>query len=285
MHRRKVRSLLLAVLPMILLLALAGAASAQWTVNNVPRSWDDDAARWENGNMIMWLNTDPQPFYYSYGLGQGQDEFNTTPVANACVGGGSTAFAGTAALALDHTDEDGIAPGFQSTANWALVRCSALEGDPDTKYPLPADIVYTCTNDNADGDIDTCEIVSQDVVETLGCGGNCFDEIVTTVQVNLDLNCDGVLDVGLDDDVCLYWDAVKPPNTAPYYTNPLQVHIRDDQGEKTLNFGAFRGPNAVGLASFTASARAAGVNPVGFVLAAVAVGLVGLFLAWRSARG
>lgn len=280
-RRSRFRFVLLTV---VLLLAISSAVSAHWTVNNVPRSWDDGAGRWENGNLTMYLNSDPQPFYYEF-FGNGSDEFDTTAVTNACEGGGSTSFAGQASLALDHTDNTNNAMGFQSTANWALVRCSALDkptNQTDVKYPAPADILFTCTLDNKDGDIDRCEIITQDIEDTIGCGGNCLDEIITTVQVNLDLDnvannvaCDNTPDANFSSDVCLYWDAVKPPTTQPRWTTPLQVHVRDDQGEMTLNFGKLLGPNAVTLSSFGAAIPGGASLPVA---GSVVVALGGLAL-------
>jgi hypothetical protein len=44
-------------------------------------------------------------------------------------------------------------------------------------------------------------------------------------------------------------------------------------------------PNAVSMQSFAASATAAAVNPLAVALSVVVVGLAGLVLAWRSARG
>jgi hypothetical protein len=57
---------LLPVLIVAGLLFVVGVAEAQWAVTNALRSWDDKQARWENGNMEMWLDGTNQPFYHDF---------------------------------------------------------------------------------------------------------------------------------------------------------------------------------------------------------------------------
>lgn len=263
---RKHRLLLCLSLVLIGILLIGGSAYAQWVVTAVPNSWDDAKNRWENGNLVMYLDGTAQPFYYPY-FPPGQDEFNNDPVADACGVGTTTTFAGTGAISLYHTDTGGE-PGFQSTANWSLVSCAALEGPPDKKYPDPGDILATCTSDNGDGVIDRCEIITKDVVDGSLCGGNCQDQIVTTLRVNMDLDCNGNPDAGFADDVCLYWEAEKPPNQAPYWQGNVQVRIAAGGGDKTLNF-SLAGPNAITLRTLDAEASGTGATTV-------AAGLLGL---------
>lgn len=275
--RHLLESLTLAVL---VLLLVAGGAYAQWKVTEKPSAWDDSLNRWENGNMVMNLNATPEPFYYVF-----SGEFDTTTVANACPGPLSTQYAGTGAIALGHTDNNPAgAKGFQSTASWSLVKCSALIGPPQKKFPTGGDILYTCTNDNGDGDIDRCEIVSKDVESGAGCGGECSDEIVTTLKVNLDTDCDGALDAGFSSDVCLYWTAVKPPfPDPPYWGGNLQTRISSGGGEKTLNFTGLAGPTAVTLRRLAARAASSPFAGVTLMAGMISLAVLAPF-GWRLLR-
>lgn len=279
--KRKRNSLVSLGLASFILLLVAGGAFAQWKVTNVPNAWDDAAAGWENGNMTMFLNGTPEPFYYDF-----TDEFDTNTVANACPGPLSTRYAGTGSISLYHTDNNPAgAQGFQSTGNWSLVKCSVLEGPPETKAPvLPADTLYTCTNDNADGDIDRCEIVTQDVVSGASCGGNCQDEIITTLKVNFDTDCNGSLDTNFSSDVCLYWTAVKPAfPAASYWGGNIQARISAGGGDKTLNFTGLKGPTAVKLRRMAAQAAASPVAGVALMAGVVSLAVLAPF-GWQLRR-
>lgn len=281
--KRKRNSLVSLGLASFVLLLVAGGAFAQWKVTNVPNAWDDGQNRWENGNMTMFLNATPEPFYYDF-----TNEFDTTTVANACTGPLSTRYAGTGSISLYHTDNNPSgAQGFQSTGNWSLVKCSALLATPQVKFPAPADILYTCTADNADGDIDRCEIITQDVVDATQCGGNCQDEIVTTLKVNFDTDCNGVLDTvptNFASDVCLYWTSVKPAfPAASYWGGNIQVRISAGGGDKTLNFTGLKGPTAVKLRRMAAQAAASPFAGVTLMVSVMSLAVLAPF-GWQLYR-
>jgi hypothetical protein len=129
-----------------------------------------------------------------------------------------------------------------------------------------------------------CEVTSSDVV-TPCATGNCTDEIVTTFKLSMDLDCDGTIDSPFAPagGLCMYWAASKPASSPPVWSGNLQVRVNDGGGDKTLNFNELRGPNTVGLQRFGGASAA--VNSPAVVLGALLLGLTGLALAWRSARG
>lgn len=251
MKRRYVVTVAAAI---ICLLILNGITFAALKLTAPLHSWDDGQSRWENGNVTMYLDGQPQPFYEELG-------WDNVDAPNACGAGTSTDYAGMAEIGLYHIDSNPVgAPGFQSTSDWALVPCSVFD---TKKYPDQSDILAECTADNNDGDVDRCEIVNQDQVSSCGTG-NCQTEIVTHVAVNLDTDCDGNIDPGFTGDVCLYWTAEKPPLSGPYWGGNFQARINDGGGDKTLNFDIF-GPNAISMQDFSVQ----GVSVPGAVLLAV----------------
>ena len=273
MRDRKLRTLAAVVLLAVLLAALAGVAGAEVKITDVPKSWDDAANQYENGNLTMWLNNDLQPFWVEIGFD------NALYPVSACGTTNETQYAGDALIGLYHTDTNG-APGFQSSQDWALVDCATFATN---KYPDPAAILATCVPEDVSTN-NPCEVTSRDVV-TPCATGNCTEEIVTTFKLSMDLDCDGTIDPPFAPagGLCMYWAASKPPSTPPVWSGNLQVRVNDGGGDKTLNFNELRGPNAVGVQRFTGASAI--VNPLAVVLGALLFGLTGLALAWRSARG
>ena len=84
--------------------------------------------------------------------------------------------------------------------------------------------------------------------------GNCLYEIVTTLEVNLDTNCDGTIDVGTPDMVCFYAEARVPTRAdgPPYWGQQLQARISAGGGDKTVNFNP-SGPTAINLVKLAAT--------------------------------
>jgi hypothetical protein len=273
MRGRRFRGLVAVVLPVVLLAALAGVAAAAVKITDVPKSWDDAANQYENGNLTMWLNNDLQPFWAEIGFD------NALYPVPACGTTNETMYAGDALIGLYHLDTNG-APGFQATQDWALVDCATFATN---RYPDPAAILATCVPEDLNTN-NPCEVTSRDVV-TACTTGNCTEEIVTTFKLSMDLDCDGTIDPPFAPagGLCMYWAATKPPSTLPVWSGNLQVRINDGGGDKTLNSNELRGPNAVTVQSFTGAPAA--VNPLAVVLGVLLFGLPGLALAWRSARG
>ena len=84
--------------------------------------------------------------------------------------------------------------------------------------------------------------------------GNCQDEIVTTLEVNLDTDCDGVIDSNFPPFVCFYAEARVPTRAdgPPYWGGPLQARISAGGGDKTVNFNP-SGPTAINLVKLAAT--------------------------------
>jgi hypothetical protein len=168
------------------------------------------------------------------------------------------------------------APGFQASRMWSLMSCDRSDdgrfgpGDltaPPSPYDRPA-LYAECDSSGTWCYVD--EANEQDV-PTPCTTGNCLQEIVTTIRVNLDLNCDGVVDpeLGVPTDpatghpvlLCFYAQARTPTPEQqaglPRWSNPLQARISTVGGDKTVNFAV--GPTAVELASFEATPQGNGV--------------------------
>ena len=100
--------------------------------------------------------------------------------------------------------------------------------------------------------------------------GNCLTEIVTTIRVNLDLDCDGEVDshfptdprTGEPEMLCFFAEARTPTLDRqaglPAWSNPLQARISTVGGDKTVNFAVDQ-PTAVELAAFEATPQGNGV--------------------------
>lgn len=257
-----------------LLTATMGAVNADLKTTNVLRSYDDGSGQYENGNITMFLDGLPQPFYT-------QLDWDNDDHADACGVGTTSDFAGDAVIGLYHTDNAPAgAPGFQSTLNWSLVPCSVFD---TKKYPEPADILASCIPGNPeDGD---CVLIGAPD-QVLACTtGNCQDEIQTVFHVKVDSTCDNAVDQKYLDagEVCMYWEAVKPPAVTPAWKGNFQVRYRADadtsSGEKTINFKDPLGPNAVSLSSLSAVAEM-NSGSLAAIAAAMLLAAAALFV-WR----
>lgn len=292
MRDRRLRTFATLVLSVVLLVTLASVATADLQTTNILRAWDDTTQRYENGNMVMFLNSQPETFYTKV-------DFDNDPHTGACGVSNpkTTPWSGDAIIGLYHTDNAPAgAIGFVSSGNWKLVRCSTFGANDRTKFPAPADVLATCVPGNPE-DGPCILIGTPDSV--LGCtSGNCTNEIQTSFHINADYNtdpnlaCDGTMDAPFaaewnanptTNNLCLYWEAQKPPNQTPFWKGNFQVRYGTGAGgEKTINFSdKFLGPNAVGLRSF-AGASTLNLLPPGLVVAAV--GLGALALVWRSVQ-
>ena len=114
MRGRRLRTLAAVVLPVVLLAALAGVAAAEVKITDVPKSWDDAANQYENGNLTMWLNNDLQPFWVEIGFD------NALYPVSACGTTNETQYAGDALIGLYHVgherragfpEQPGLGPG------------------------------------------------------------------------------------------------------------------------------------------------------------------------------
>ena len=265
----KRRFLSIVLMTVALLLVTMGVVNATLQTTNVLRAWDDKTKQYENGMMTMWLNNEPETFYTKI-------DFDSNLHPGACGPNTDSRWAGDATVGLYHTDNDPAgAPGFVKSANWKIVKCSAFGPTGNIKYPAAADILAECvTGLPEDGPCVLFDNPPPNNIETAGCGGNCQDEVVTRFHVNIDAGdgvdpntkCDETVDapfVGLwssnpqNNNLCIYWEAQKPPPVTPKWKGNIQARFGDGQGgDKTINFGDLLGPNAVSMSSLGAVAEA-----------------------------
>jgi hypothetical protein len=263
-----------------LILVTIGVVNASLQTTNILRSWDDSLARYENGNLTMYLDGQPQPFYTKL-------DFSSANPADlhpdACGAGTSTYWAGDAVIGLYHTDNAPAgAQGFQSSSKWSIVKCTALANN--TKFVPAADVIATCTGPGNPEDGPCVLIGAADQI--VACTtGNCSDEIETRFHINTDLACDGTMDEPYatewaNGNLCLYWEAEKPANIQPVWGGNIQVRYGTGVGgDKTINFNQLRGPNAVSMSSIAATAEANSGTLAAWA-GAMLLAAVALFL-WR----
>jgi hypothetical protein len=267
-----------------LMLFVTDNARASIYSNDPLHAWDYVSGKYEPGNAHIQFDESWEPFVhqftkdswiwpddYGYPHGLYDPCYPTTPT--------STSWGGVAEITLYHTDNNPAgAPGFQQTQNWKLVYCDK-DGDGTG---LDNDDLATV---GGWVEVPTCtlRILNQDYVTGLGCGGNCQDELYTTVVVNCDLNCDDDVDDPGEGwpagGLCIYWEGQTPSTTVPMWGGNFQARISAGGGDKTVNFD-IDAQTDVTLASFTAHSAA---GPYVAVLLGVGVGGVAL-LYWRSRR-
>jgi len=205
------------------------------------------------------------------------DEFYVCPDAPA----GATPWAGLMVYGLAHEDADTDpgARGFFESRKWSLVSCDR-DGDGSwTVNDLDAMVdvdgndlspyVMRSVLDDCDSSAGYCQIVGDsDRIELCNNQGNCRTEIVTTLLINLDLDCNGAMD---DDPnipkdlkgnlmMCFYAEGRTPPpiyQTIPW-SIPLQARLGPVGGDKTISF-KIQSITAVELAAFDAAAQENGV--------------------------
>ena len=249
------------------MLVIPVAVQADLKATAVVYAWDIVADKFQNSNVIIPWDGSWVPFLHELNF---DTDLWTTPA-------GDTRWAGDMFYGLYHVDNAPLgAPGFQASRKWSLISCDRDEdGDFDnadlTAPPSPYDrpILYTeCLPASQGGTYCVVEDADKDVV-TSCTTGNCLTEIVTTIQVNLDLDANGVVDspfptdprTGEPDMLCFYAEARTPtPDQQaglPAWSNPLQARISTVGGEKTVNFNV--SPTAVELAAFDAAAQGNGV--------------------------
>jgi len=249
----------------ILALVLAGllvapiAVQADLKVIAVVDAWDVAQDRWEHSNVIINWDGTWVPFAHELTFDAQILEDPAVCSYDPNVEGSGTEWAGTFYYGLYHVDDAPLnAPGFQESRTWSLVSCDIY----DTANPYDRGLVYAeCVP--SDGDDHWCVVETQDTVVECTTG-NCLSEIITTINVNLDLDCDHAIDPGLPTaagEICFYAQArtPRPDEQAglPTWSNPLQARIFAESGDKTVNFSL--GPTAVELAAFDAAAQDNGV--------------------------
>ena len=260
------------------LLVIPVAVQADLKATAVVYAWDIVATKFQNSNVIIPWDGTWIPFLH-------QINFDTDMWADAGVCGydpanpdtTGTRWAGNMYYGLYHVDNAPPgAPGFQASRKWSLISC---DRSPDGKFgpgdlttpPSPYSRPVLYTECNSTGTWCYVDQATEQDVPTPCTTGNCQSEIVTTIRVNLDLDCDGVVDpeLGIPTDpatghpmlLCFYAEAKTPTleqvELGGTWGTPLQARISTVGGEKTVSFAL--APTAVELAAFDATAQENGV--------------------------
>ncbi len=272
---RKLVKTLWLILILVSALATISSAQADLKSTNAVYAWDRTANNYQNSNVIIYWDGGWVPFIHE--LAFDNDLYTpTTPTCN----GGSTEYGGRMEFGLYHTDNAPAgAKGFQATQNWRLVNCDR-NGDGrfnNTDRALLPPSGFTTYENLAP--------IYQDVI-TPCTTGNCLNEIVTTLEVNLDKNCDGNIDAGVPTLVCFYAEASVPTTAdTPYWGQQLQARISEGGGDKTVNFNP-TAPTAITLVKLAAKSGVADFRNTlasAGVFAVLLVSLVGTTL-WRRKK-
>jgi hypothetical protein len=239
----------------VLLLALIGlllapvAVHAELKANSAVYAWDVTALKYQNSNVIVYWDGTWVPFVHE--LGWDNAAFDTTPYG----GCGITQYAGIMEFGLYHTDNapEG-APGFQETDHWRIVDCDRdrdgrFDGDDLQAQPPQGFTVYRIL----------APLTRDQVVP---CGtGNCLNEIVTTLYINLDTDCNGAIDPGVPTHACFYAEARTPLELHVTWGQTLQARVTAGGGDKTVSFDPRDPPTLqVELLSFDAAPQGKGIR-------------------------
>jgi len=281
-----------------------GVVYADMFTTEVVDAWDIGAnpPQYAHSLVILLLDESWVPFWhklrfdtdlYDYAAAFPYTDQDGVTIPYSDVGGcaapsSQTRWEGMMDYAHYHTDNlPAGGHGFQQTRNWELVDCDRdgdgdFDGD-DLKVTSP----YSRTTLASMGD-PWISLLDQDRVDAEECGGNCENEIITTLFVTLDANCDGEIDSHFDSTlypagICFYAEAQAPPPLAPTWGGNVQSRITAGGGDKTVNFHVTAGgPTSVTLASFTARWAEATSQPQMLWPVIAAVGVISLgVLIWR----
>lgn len=270
MHKHFFQTTLLLFICMILFAAV-GTASAQLKANSVFYAWDAAKDEYLNSQVTLYWDGSWVPFLHELGFDR---EVVYPPACD--VNGDGTTYAGTMDFGLYHTDNapEG-AKGFLHTANWKLVDCDRNgDGSFNAADRTGTPGGYT--------EILSLNPTSQDVVSACSTG-NCAEEIVTTLDINLDTDCDGNKDATLPEFVCFYAEAQVPDMTyTPMWSGPLQARITAGGGDKTVSFSPEE-PTALTLLRFGPDREQDSGLPmlIGLVLLFTLVVLAGTGTMWK----
>ncbi len=254
------------------LLLVVGSASAQLKANAVFYAWDAAQNEYLNSQVTLYWDGGWVPFLHELGFDR---EVVYPPGCDA--NGGGTVWAGTMEFGLYHTDNmPSGAKGFLHTDQWKLVDCDRNgDGNFTAADRIGVSSGYT--------EILPLSPTSQDIV-TACSTGNCAEEIVTTLEINLDADCDGQKDATFPEFVCFYAEAQVPDMTyTPMWSGPLQARITAGGGDKTVSFSP-EVPTALTLLRFGPDRELDSGLPmvVGLVLLFTLVVLAGTGTIWKS---
>lgn len=239
-------------------------------------AWDRTDTQFKNSNVDLWLDPDWWiPLIHEFGN-------DNDPYPNACGDGTSSIWAGELQMGLGFIDTTG-GDGFQASREWTIVECDRNgDGSFDNKdYSVPVTEgapFYGFTQWSGVG-ASTFYLITSDV-ETDCSNSTCAKELLTTMFVNLDPDCDNILGDANNSTydipaggLCFYAEAQPSAVGSINWGGNLQARIITGGGDKTVNFNA-QGPNAVTLNSFSASPSQNSI--VMYILAGSILALIGL---------
>jgi hypothetical protein len=183
----------------------------------------------------------------------------------------TTKWAGVMEFGLYNVDNspDG-APGWQESRDWQLVACDRNgDGSFNNKdlsvQPMDYVVPYTGA---------TLTVITKDL--QVGCTtGNCKYEIVTTIFINVDSDCDGNINGDIPaGGLCFYAEGETPyiEVGAPLlWGGNIQTRISTGGGEKTVNYHVNGAEPATAITLSSLSARAVDQSPMAVALPAMSV--------------
>ena len=283
------RLLIPLLVALCLMLAAAGIAYADLKAEKVFYGWDEKSVQYANSLNDVTFNGHWVSFLHE--LIFDNDVYvpaNPAYPSAACAAfpTRTTKWAGVMELGLYNVDNapDG-APGWRESREWQLVACDRnADGKFDNKdLPVqPMDYVLPYTGG-------TLTVITKDL--QVGCTvGNCKYEIVTTIFINTDSDCDGVQNTDIPaGGLCFYAQARTPVieiGSPMLWTGNLQARISAGGGDKTVNFHVLGAPvTAVTLTSFSAKLADARSLPMTVPAAVAMVGVVAVgAVTWRLRR-
>jgi hypothetical protein len=274
--KRLVIPLLVAV---ALMLAAAGIAYADLKATHWVDGWDEGSNPPQYAHALNEVTFDGHWVSFLHELNFDKDSYAATNPAYpdaACPDypTRTTQWAGVMEFGLYNEDNspDG-APGWQESREWQLVACDRngdgkFDNNDLAVQPMTHVVPYTGG---------TLTVITKDL--TTDCTtGNCKYEIVTTIFINTDSDCDGNQNTDIPaGGLCFYAEAETPvllEGDPLLWEGNLQTRISAGGGDKTVNYHVRGVPvgTAVTLASFTA--RSVDPRLVPTTLWAVVAGLV-----------
>lgn len=223
------------LLTIITLFLSAESAFADLKAVNVADGWDEKKSQFQHSNNRgTW---DGRWISFLHKLDFDSDSF----VVDSC---GTTSYAGIMEFGQYYIDDSPLgALGFTETRNWSLVAC---DRNNDGLFN-GGDLAITPQTYMVPYNSGTLSVISQDI-ETACTTGNCEKEIVTTLLVNLDDDCDNTQNTDIPaGGVCFYAEARTAetgPDTLSWGGN-VQVRISVAGGEKTVNYSVTVGTPVV----------------------------------------
>jgi hypothetical protein len=272
-----------------LLLAAGGIAYADLKATHWVDGWDEGSNPPKYAHALNEVTFDGDWISFLHELDFDKDDYvatNPAYPAAACPDypTRTTQWAGVMEFGLYNVDNspDG-APGWQESREWQLVAC---DRNGDGKFdnadlavqPMTYVVPYTGG---------TLTVITKDL--TTDCTtGNCKYEIVTTIFINTDSDCDGTQNTDLPaGGLCFYAEAETPvilEGDPLLWGGNIQTRISAGGGDKTVNYHVSGVPvgTAITLASFTAKSLGSGAGTVAlWAVAGVLVVAVASVAAWR----